>query len=425
LLGCHHSIAPSEDQKAADDEAAVTVSAKPIEKRAVGRTITMLGRCEALPEKRALVTSVIEGQIGRLLAKQGDKVTIGQPLVQLDTQLSEADVAEKLAARDSADASLRLLQAPPRPEDKRTAELAVDQAEIAVHRAEAQVERLNVLRDRNEIPEAQIFEAQEALKQARLQQQTAQTQSDLVSLPPRSEAVAEAKSKVTVSEKAIDTAKARLAMHSIKAPIAGVLNGLTCHPGQTVSVGMVIGEIVDNGELVVIAWAPVDKSPAIHNGQKARVRTSNEKTANVTEGEKEDSTDNARVSFVGLSTDAQTGNVPLQILVDNKQGKLIVGQTLTVDVEVTAPTEMLCVPREAIHDEGDDQALTVVRNGKAVVLHPKFGDTADGWVAIVDGDVKEGELVAVSGAYNLPDGTPVKVEDSSAESPATPKTATE
>ncbi len=330
-----------------------------------------------------------------------------------------------MAARESADASLRLLQAPPRPEDKRTAELAVDQAEIAVHRAEAQLDRLQVLRDRNEIPEAQIFEAQEALKQARLQQQSAQTQSDLVSLPPRPEAVAEAKSKITVSEKAIDTAKARLALDSIKAPIAGVLNTLTCHPGQTVSVGSVIGEVVDNNELVVIAWAPVNKSPAIHIGQKARVRTSDEKTANATEGEKADPIDNARVSFVGVSTDPQTGNVPLQIRVDNKQGKFIVGQTLTVDVEVTTPTEMLCVPREAIHDEGDDQAITVVRNGKAVVLHPKFGDTADGWVAITDGDVKEGEQVAVSGAYNLPDGTLVKVEGNAAESPAAPKPATE
>ncbi len=66
LLGCNHSAAPSEDQKAADDEAAVTVSAKPIEKHPVGRIITMLGRCEALPEKRALVTSVIEGQVGSL-----------------------------------------------------------------------------------------------------------------------------------------------------------------------------------------------------------------------------------------------------------------------------------------------------------------------------------------------------------------------
>jgi HlyD family secretion protein len=241
LLGCNHAAPQSEEQKASEGEAAVTVSAKLIEKHAVGRAITMLGRCEALPEKRALVTSVIEGQVGHLLAKQGDKVTAGEPLIQLDTQLAEADVAEKLAARDSADASLRLLQAPPRPEDKRTAELAVDQAEIAVHRAEAQLDRLNVLRDRNEIPEAQIFEAQEALKQARLQQQTAQTQSDLVALPPRSEAVAEAKSKITVSEKAIETAKARLALHCIKAPIAGVLNSLTCHPGQTASVGAVIG----------------------------------------------------------------------------------------------------------------------------------------------------------------------------------------
>src|SRR3954468_7568585 len=183
FLGCSHSATPTDDKKAADEEAVVTVSAKPIERREIGRTLSVLGRCEALPEKRALLTSVVEGQVAKLLAKQGDKVSAAQPLIQLDTQLAEADLAEKQAARDSAEASLRLLEAPPRPEDKRTAELAVDQAEVAVHRADAQLDRLKVLRERNEIPEAQIFEAEEALKQARLQQQSAQAQSDLLALP--------------------------------------------------------------------------------------------------------------------------------------------------------------------------------------------------------------------------------------------------
>jgi HlyD family secretion protein len=416
---------PTEEKKAVDEEPAVTVSAKPIERREIGRTLTVLGRCEALPEKRALVTSVVEGQVAQLLAKQGDKVSAAQPLIQLDTQLAEADLAEKQAARDSADASLRLLQAPPRPEDKRTAELAVDQAEVAVHRADAQLDRLKVLRDRNEIPEAQIFEAEEALKQARLQQQSAQAQSDLVALPPRSEAVAEAKSKITVADKAIQTARARLAFHTLKAPVAGILNNLTCHPGQTVSVGAVIGEIVDNDELAVVAWAPVDKSPAIHIGQKAHVRANNVTAASGADSEKGSPAEDARVSFIGLSADAQTGNVPLQILVDNKKAGLVVGQTLTVEIEVVPPAAVLCVPREAIHDEGDEQAISVIRDGKAVVLHPKFGEETGDWIAITDGDVTEGELVAVSGAYNLPDGTPVKVKESSAEPPATPKPATE
>ena len=149
--------------------------------------------------------------------------------------------------------------------------LPVDQAKLGVDRAETQLDRLKVLRDRNEISEAQIFDADVTLKQARLQQQTAQAQFDLLVSPPRPEAIAEAKSKISVAEKAVETAKSTARAAQIKAPIAGVLNSLTCHPGQTVSVGAVIGEIVDNEHVIVVAWVPVDKSQLIHVGQAAHV----------------------------------------------------------------------------------------------------------------------------------------------------------
>jgi membrane fusion protein (multidrug efflux system) len=112
-------------------------------------------------------------------------------------------------------------------------------------------------------------------------------------------------------------------------------------------------------------------------------------------------------------------------VVDNKHGELIVGQTLNVDIEVSAPTPMLCVPRTAIHDEGDNAAITVIRDGKAVVLHPQLGERDNDWIAISGVDLKEGELIAVSGAYNLPDGTPVKVAGADEEPPVAPKQATE
>ena len=66
---------------------------------------------------------------------------------------------------------------------------------------------------------------------------------------------------------------------------------------------------------------------------------------------------------------------------------------------------MLQVPAAAIIDMGEGPALTVVRDGKTVVLHPEIGKASKGWVAITKTDLKEGEPVIVEGGYNVPEGT--------------------
>ena len=79
LVGCHHvSLTPPEKKDASGDEApSITVTAKPAEFRNIGRTISLLGRCDTPPEKRALITSVVEAQLTSLLAKQGDRLNSG------------------------------------------------------------------------------------------------------------------------------------------------------------------------------------------------------------------------------------------------------------------------------------------------------------------------------------------------------------
>jgi hypothetical protein len=55
---------------------------------------------------------------------------IWQPVVRFDSQIAEANLAEKKAARDGLKMSLKLLQAPPRAEEVKVQILAVDQAKL-------------------------------------------------------------------------------------------------------------------------------------------------------------------------------------------------------------------------------------------------------------------------------------------------------
>ena len=118
-----------------------------------------------------------------------------------------------------------------------------------------------------------------------------------------------------------------------------------------------------------------------------------------------------KVDFVGRLADAQTGNLPVLILVDNPDGRLTLGQTMGVTITVDEHSVVLEAPSAAILDQGEGPVLTVVRDGKTVALHPELGASQGGWVAISKTDLKEGEPVIVEGGYNLPEGTAVKTEE--------------
>ena len=197
-------------QTAESDEAgseAVVVSMQPAEQRALAQVIDAIGCCEAVLTSSAALVPAVEGRVLRILARPGETVKQGQPIIQLDPRLAESTLNEKKAARDELRSALVLLKALPRPEEQRTKQLAVENAKIGVKKAEAVVERLQPLLERKEVPQQQMFEARLALEQARVAQQDAEAQLTLLMLGPRPEAVKEAEDRIAGAEMAVATAQ--------------------------------------------------------------------------------------------------------------------------------------------------------------------------------------------------------------------------
>ncbi len=124
-----------------------------------------------------------------------------------------------------------------------------------------------------------------------------------------------------------------------------------------------------------------------------------------------------KVASVGRIVDPQTGNLPVRIAVDNADQRLAIGQTTAVSIVVGAHKQALVVPSTALVDLGEGPIVVVVREGKAIQLHPTAVAT-HGTRTIVSGtDLHSGEPVVIDGGFNLPDETPVVSE--SAKPPAT------
>jgi multidrug efflux pump subunit AcrA (membrane-fusion protein) len=120
---------------------------------------------------------------------------------------------------------------------------------------------------------------------------------------------------------------------------------------------------------------------------------------------------------VGRIADAQTGNLSVRCRVDNTEGQLAIGQTVNLEITLHEGVNALSVPVAAVFDLGEGPVVSVVRNGKIEQLHPKLGLAHEGWVAVSDVELEEGEGVVVAGGYNLEDDTPVKIAEGEPEEP--------
>jgi RND family efflux transporter MFP subunit len=386
LSGCRHAAAKNNDEEKGPN---VRVRVQPAAERTLSEKVTGLGRCEASPLHFAMLTAAAEGRVIDLLKRPGDYVKTGEPIVQLDATVAEKGLVEKQRALD--------LQ-----------KLAIDQAEVALKKAKLTTDHLRPLRQRGEISESALYDAESAQQQADLQLQTAKAQHQMAAA-------------------AIVTAKAQLAQLTIRTPIAGVLNNLTCQLGQTLAVGASVGEIVDAGQLQAVVWLTVDDARRLKPTQAASVRACGSSL-----DEAHDEGSPATVLDIGKMADPLTGNLPVRLKIDNAAGKLALGEAVMASITVHEE-KALAVPAEAVRDTGDETVLIAVRDGKIAVLHPKLGLKDDGWIAVSDSDLKPGESVIIEGGYGLdkldePDKVKVEIaepEKSAAEKPDAEKTGSE
>jgi RND family efflux transporter MFP subunit len=369
-----------------------------------------LGQTDALPDHRAMITVAVQEEVRAILVPPGSRVAERQPLVELRSSAARDALEQRKAERDALQASLRLLESRPREEERKGRELAVAQAKLAMNKAQSQVERLRPLRQKNEISQQQMYEAELLLEQARLQVQTAEAELKVLLLGPRLQAVEEAQAKITVAEKAVAAAQTDLALRTIHSPIAGTLDSLTCRLGQTLMVGSPVGEVVDLEKLDVLCWLSVRDAARVRVGQTAEVNAAAAGQPAQEPWESGPATIRGQVIFVGRVVDPQTGNLPVQVRVENPSGRLVLGQSVPVAITVDERPNALAIPAEAVHDMGEEPVFSVVRGGKSVLLHARLGIQERQWVEVQRTDLKPGEPVIVEGGYSLPEGTTVTVE---------------
>ena len=212
---------------------------------------------------------------GRLLALpfwEGDAVTAGALVAQLDTTDATNDLARAAAEFDAADARLRLLLAGSRKEDVQRAEADLERAEADLAGAVLDLNRLEGLADRGTATLKARDDAR--TRKAMLASAVAAGRARLAELVagPRAQEIEQARAQRAAAEAAVATVRQRIADATVAAPRDGVITQRVAEPGEVLPPGALLYVLTDIARPWLNVYVDEPSLARIRLGDPVRVR---------------------------------------------------------------------------------------------------------------------------------------------------------
>jgi RND family efflux transporter MFP subunit len=289
----------------------------------------------------------IDGQITQIFVKSGDRVGLGERLMQIDPQRQQAAVSSQEAER------------------------AAREADVAYARQQQQ--RANELFAAGAISKQELEQSQTALRTAEASLQALQAQ--------------------------VQQQQVQLRYYTISAPTSGIVADVPARVGMQVSTSTVLTTIEQNDTLEVYVSVPVERSGDLKMGLPIKVMSSDGK----------DTLAITTIGFISPSVDEATQSILVKGTVRNPEGKLRSSQFVRARI-VWKTNDGLVVPVTSVARVNGQYFVFVAENADGkLVAHQrgiKVGSIVGDDYPVLEG-IKPGEKVVISGSQKLVDGAPV------------------
>ena len=383
------------------------------------------------PKRLVNISAETAGRVVELAVNEGDRITKGQFLLQIDPKSLRTRVEGNAAALQSAEGSLSQLRQ------------AVETARVQMEQAQQ-----NLTRQRNLW--AQQLTTRESLEKAENDLRSAQS-----ALQEREKQVTSQGSRISQERATLDSARYDLTKVRMESPIDGIVTRRNIQQGETAVIGTmnnagtVLLQLADMS--VIQAEVEVDETniPHVQLGQIAKI----------TIDAIPDRTFKGHVSEIGNSpiqaaqgTATQATNFKVVVMLDEKIPEVRPGFTCTADITTATRKDAISVPipavavRELVYDGNGQivkeprtdkrrrtpvetvaaaaelkpgqtrkevEGVFLMRGGRAEFLPIKMGIAGDKYFEVLGG-LKPGDQV-ITGPYNsvrtMADGDLVKVDN--------------
>jgi RND family efflux transporter MFP subunit len=329
---------------------AITVTLRPVE-----QTTEFVGTAKS--RRSTTVQPQVEGFITRIMARSGDRVAAGAPLMEIDPRQQQAAVSNLDAQRTARQADVQY--------------------------ARQQATRMKTLLDAGAASAAELEQAQTALSTSEAQLKAIEAQ--------------------------IREQRVTLGYYRVTAPTAGVVGDIPVRTGDSVTKSTVLTTIDQNAGLEVYINVPVQEAQNLRLGLPVHLMDDHGAIVST-----------ERITFVAPSVDAATQSVLAKAAVE-KAGFLRTEQFVRAQIvwtEAPALTAPLVALNRIngqffayVAEPGDGG--TMVAHQRAVEPGPLVGNDY-----VVKSGLKPGEKLIVSGVQKIRDGAPVAI--TAPAPPATP-----
>jgi multidrug efflux system membrane fusion protein len=298
-------------------------------------------------------TARVDGQIQKIGFAEGQDVSKGALLAQIDPRPYRAALGVAIATRDK------------------------DRAQLT--NARRDMERYALLAP-EDLASKQTVDTQQAL-------------------------IAQLSAQVKGDEAAIDNARTQLDYTSIKSPINGRTGIRQVDPGNNVHAADTTGiVVVTQLEPISIIFslpeeAFAELSAALQRGPVAATALSRDGS---------DELDRGTVALIDNQIDQNTGTIRVKATLPNTHRRLWPGQFVNVRVLTQMQRQVLTIPASALERGPDGLFTYVVQADSTVAVAQLTAGEASGGVVVVEKGLKAGEKVVASNQYRLQPGARIR-----------------
>lgn len=362
------------------------------------------------------------GRIEKLAADHGDPIHAGQLLAVLDTGLLETEKAVLLAQRDAAVARLDEYMAGPRKQSIAAARAQLSQLQAVRDRIEATFSRRSRLAGSDAIATQDIDDSRHQLAAAEAQIEVQQHTIAELEEGTRKEQIAAQRAEVARLDASVQNLAVQIEESHMLAPYDAIVSRRFVDEGAIVQPGVPLFKIIELAPLEAWVGLPPETCTALRIGQDYPLNL---------HGLPIQGRLKATLPELDPATRTQTAIFDLEprdeSLSDPVQPVGTVGEIVNLDLVQTMKQSGFWLPVSAltrgvkglwsvyvvIPDENAQDQLVVKRSDIEIVQ-------IDSNRVLVNGTVRDGDRVVVSGVQRLTPGQRVQLADITSSSPATP-----
>lgn len=329
------------------------VGVETVEIQRIAETVPLFA--EVVTAREGTVASRINGTVDNVLVLEGAVVEKGDLLVKLDTELLDILARQAEARLSEARAGITI-------------------AESSLARATNALARIEGLRDTASFSTSRFDDAQSDFFQ---------TQGLL----------AEAEARVKTAEATLAETRYQLDRAEITAPFPGIVLEVNTNPGEFISSGAPVVLLLDIEAIEIEASVPSRYVRVIEPGLKVEGYTEDNDLLDL----------EVRVILPIEDTSTRTRPVRFTSLQLAALDHLAIGQSITVNVPISAPRDVLSVPKDALVQARGGWTVYVNAEGKAQPRTVQIGVALGDRFEVLDG-LAEGEVVVTRGNERLRPG---------------------